>query len=396
MSGRNTSIDFWRGFVLLTIFVNHIPGNVVEHLSYRNLSLSDSAEAFIFLSGLSVALVYYPKLPKGDILGVARRCVSRAAELYRMHLILTFAAVAMFAVAYVISDLTDLIEADGRATVFDDTARGITGILLLGHQLGYFNILPLYVILMLWAPVVLVLTRTHVALALGVALLLYTAVRLGGLSMPSWPEPGTWFFNPFAWQLMFTLGVAAGVLWAKHGVPHSRALLWAAWTVVIGSAVVVTNAFGLAPGLWDAVSPSIDIPKQVLGLGRLVQFLALAYLVANLRVASWFDNTLLSSELTRLGRHGLPVFAVGSLLAALGQVIMTLAAVKHSASPALIGMVFTIVGILGLLALVRYLEWTSNSSPKRGHVAAKTSAVIASSLPRRPSALHHSSEAKLH
>jgi hypothetical protein len=67
----------------------------------------------------------------------------------------------------------------------------------------------------------------------------------------------------------------------------------------------------------------------------------------------------------RLGRNALPVFAVGSVLSALGEVTMTLAAVKSSASPHLVGMVFTLVGIFGLLALARYLEWKRNGAADR-------------------------------
>ena len=44
-------IDFWRGFALLTIFVNHIPGNFFERFTFHNISIFDSAELFVFLAG---------------------------------------------------------------------------------------------------------------------------------------------------------------------------------------------------------------------------------------------------------------------------------------------------------------------------------------------------------
>jgi hypothetical protein len=28
------------------------------------------------------------------------------------------------------------------------------------------------------------------------------------ITVPTWPVPGQWFFNPFAWQLIFVLGFA--------------------------------------------------------------------------------------------------------------------------------------------------------------------------------------------
>jgi hypothetical protein len=187
-AGRNTVIDFWRGLVLIIIFVNHVPGNILEHLTPRNYGFSDGAEAFVFISGLSVAMVFYPRLAQGGVLDVAVRCLRRSFELYRVHLIMTGAAVALFSVGYVISDDSTMLEAHGRGIVFDDTPRGITGVLLLGHQLGYFNILPLYVALMLWAPVAMILMRIHVALAAAVSVGIYVLARADMLALPSWPS----------------------------------------------------------------------------------------------------------------------------------------------------------------------------------------------------------------
>ncbi|GEO14256.1 OpgC family protein [Microvirga aerophila] len=360
--GRNTVIDFWRGLVLVVIFVNHVPGNILEHLTPRNYGFSDAAEAFVFISGLSVALVYYPRLPQGDIFGVFRQCLRRSLELYRMHLIMTGVAIALFSIGYVLSDEVALIEAHGRNMVFGDTARGITGVLLLGHQLGYFNILPLYIALMLWAPVAMLLMRIHMAVAIAVSIGIYILARADILAFPSWPEPGHWFFNPFAWQLLFTTGIAVGALLTRQDVPYLRAS-FASSIIILGvSFVIMTEGFGLAHGLlWGAFN-DLDIIKSDLGLGRLVHFLALAYVLTQLRLGQMVQGTIFGREMMRLGRYGLPVFAVGSILSALGEVIMTLAAVKSSASPHIVGMIFTLFGILGLLILARYLEWKKKGS----------------------------------
>jgi len=50
----------------------------------------------------------------------------KTRELYRLHLILTGAAIALLSVGYVISEGVALSEAHGRNMVFGDTARGIT------------------------------------------------------------------------------------------------------------------------------------------------------------------------------------------------------------------------------------------------------------------------------
>jgi hypothetical protein len=65
MGERIDSIDFWRGVALVTIFINHIPGNILGNLTPRNFGFSDSAEAFVFLSGLSVSLAYASRFDTG-------------------------------------------------------------------------------------------------------------------------------------------------------------------------------------------------------------------------------------------------------------------------------------------------------------------------------------------
>ena len=63
----------------------------------------------------------------------------------------------------------------------------------------------------------------------------------------------------------------------------------------------------------------LDIGKQDLGAARLVNFLALAYLLATTPLLGALARTSAGEAVQSLGRRSLPVFAVGSLLCALGQ-----------------------------------------------------------------------------
>src|SRR5436309_15901526 len=55
---RIDGIDFWRGFALLTIFIDHVPENIFQHVTQKNFGFSDAAELLVFLFGVSVALAY--------------------------------------------------------------------------------------------------------------------------------------------------------------------------------------------------------------------------------------------------------------------------------------------------------------------------------------------------
>lgn len=362
---RVGSIDFWRGGVLIAILVDHVPGNVLELLTPRNFGLSDSSEAFVFLSGLSVGMVYLPRARKNGLAAVARGCLQRALKLYSVHVALTFAALAIFACAWWMSGVDDLITAHGRSFVFSSPATGLAGLTLLSHQLGYFNILPLYIVLMLWAPLALAIAMRDPRAALLTSVVVYAASRVVGLHLPNWPEPGAWFFNPFAWQLVFTIGLVCAVVWRNAAPRPSAALIALCLVTILMSTLVTTSAAGFAPGLREAVSSHLDLAKQDLGLARLAHFIALAYLIA---VAPWLARVVegtVGRAVQSLGRNGLTIFATGSIFSALGQAgLGALSPYASEGVERLAGLAYTVVGVAALFALARWIECRNPRAPK--------------------------------
>jgi len=95
-------------------------------------------------------------------------------------------------------------------------------------------------------------------------------------------------------------------------------LLWILAFVVFAAATIVTDGAGTMAGLRDFSFARLDIQKQNLGLGRLLHFVALAYLIANTPILVRLAETFAGREIQRLGRQSLAIFAFGSLLGALG------------------------------------------------------------------------------
>lgn len=79
--GRDTRIDVFRALALLTIFINHVPGTIYEHFTHKNLGFSDSAEAFVLISGMAVALAYGSKFVSGNRLVLSLKMWRRASVL---------------------------------------------------------------------------------------------------------------------------------------------------------------------------------------------------------------------------------------------------------------------------------------------------------------------------
>ncbi len=310
----------------------------------------------------------YVKRAERDGIGcVTRSCGRRALKLYSVHIGLTAAAIAIYAAVSAFTGTAELLAPHGRAFVFQAPWRALGSILVMSHQLGYFNILPLYVAMMALAPVVVALTVASPLWALVVSLLLYGATRATGFNLPTAPDAGGWFFNPFAWQLMFTLGVVAAridVSTAKQVRP-----LWLAASLAIAlvGAAVVTDGFGHAMGLRAFLEAYGDFGKQDLGLARLLNFLALAYLALMATRSSLIVGSRFGQALQRLGRNSLAVFAAGSLLSAGGQSLLTVVAkgaFSGLATP--LGLVYTLVSIAVLFVLAYRLECAQQAPPSPG------------------------------
>ena len=102
---RIPEIDFWRGFALIVILVDHIPWNGLDFLTPQNFGFSDAAEVFVFLSGVSVSLAYAPTLQKAGFGRLVRRCATRAAKLYVVQIAMVACSIAIpLAAAKVVGD----------------------------------------------------------------------------------------------------------------------------------------------------------------------------------------------------------------------------------------------------------------------------------------------------
>src|SRR6059058_2357162 len=317
---RIDGIDFWRGFALLTIFIDHVPENIFQHVTQKNFGFSDAAELFVFLFGVSVALAYGTRFFDGETVVAVRAVLRRAFTIYWVQILISLLIIAIFAGAAALWDESDLLE-DADAVV-SNPLQTTAAILALLHQLDNANILPLYIAPLLMTPLLLVLARRDDRLMLAASAGIYLAARAFSLNLSTCPVEGTWFFNPIAWQLIFAIGIFAGRRFKRGGIAYDTRLFAACLAVVAIAVVVRTDAFGYASGLWQDVHDMLDCGKTDLGFARLVHFLALAYIVYHSGLTGLMRRTRAFLPLCLIGRYSLPVFATGTVLSAMGEVIV--------------------------------------------------------------------------
>ncbi|MGH6840595.1 MAG: OpgC family protein, partial [Methylocella sp.] len=315
-------IDFWRGFALVTIFINHIPGIYFEQFTFRNVSLSDSAELFVFLAGWAMR-----KLVDGSRALPAKwlilRLETRASQVYVAQMVVAELAIALLAAAALRLDAPFLLDWHNASAIFNDPSKAQIGLVLLTHQLGYFNILPLYVVLIFTSPAIALLNRHAPALLLLSSVAIYTAALVFGVNLPTWPVEGTWFLNPLAWQLIYVLGFLlagedgiGGCARRRHVILRRLALP----VVALGVAVGMTN---FSPDPFYLPEPKLffTFDKTFLSPARLIHSLALAAVFAGTFniFARWIPR--LPGFLCQLGRNSLSVFCALSLLSLSGQIV---------------------------------------------------------------------------
>ena len=74
-------------------------------------------------------------------------------------------AVAMIAATALITETNLVLQWNNAAAMFDEPVTANIGVVLLSHHLGYFDILPLYIVLMSMAPAMAILYRYSPGLA---------------------------------------------------------------------------------------------------------------------------------------------------------------------------------------------------------------------------------------
>ncbi|MEI2299053.1 OpgC family protein [Ensifer sp. MJa1] len=350
---RDTRLDVFRALCLLTIFVNHVPGQYLEYLTHKNFGFSDSAEAFVLISGLSVGLAYGGKFVAGGRLAMTLKIWRRALALYIAHIMTSIVTLAIFAGGALYFGRQDLIGEINIRPMVEQTEQGIVAMVLLGHQLGYNNILSMYAALFLMLPAILWLNGISKKLLLLLSAALWLAAGIFKFVPSNFLDEGYWFLNPWSWQFLFVIGVVM-MTYLRNGGSLPR---WP-WLVVLSGLYLAVSAVWVLFSFWN-IDLSFGLPavltgfdKTFLSLPRLLHVLALAYIIAVTPRISGLAKLESDRPLAVVGRHSLAVFIFGTILAMAGQVLLFV-----TGRNPIIGSLFVLFGIGLHFAYAYYLEW---------------------------------------
>jgi hypothetical protein len=316
---RDLRLDLMRGIGQWMVFLDHIPYDIVSWLTLRNYGFSDAAEFFVFISGYTAGFVYGPAIASGQILAATKRLLKRAWHLYVAHIFLFLFFVAQIARAARRFD-NPMYGNEYNIFLFlehPDVMIGQT--LMLKFKPVDLDVLPLYIVLVLALPAILLgLVKIPRWTLLGSAIL-YVLARYFDWNLPSFPG-GNWYFNPFAWQLLFVFGTWCGLNRAAEiaALIRSRAVLilalvWIAFAFLIVMTWHIPVLDAMVPKWMIHVIYPID--KSDLDMFRLIHFLALAVVFVRYIPRDWPAlRSRLLRPLVLVGQHSLPIFCLGVFL----------------------------------------------------------------------------------
>ena len=308
---RDPRLDFYRGIAMFIILFAHTPGNFFTSWIPARWGFSDATEIFVFCSGMASAIAFGRTFDRaGWTLGTAR-VGYRVWQVYWAHIGMFFFIAMMLA----FWDSFGIFEKRYIGTLnlvpfFDGVTRGgelvsttadqMVGIFTLTYVPNYFDILPMYMVILVMMPAVMALSRVNIYLMFAVIAVVWLFAQEGVLdyfeagdmtiNFPAEPwSQRQWFFNPFGWQLVFFTGFA----FMRGWIP-APPVKW--WLIALALLVVLANIplsnigvravnrewFGLVmegnPVIEWRVANKPWISKSDFGLFRYIHFLSLAYL----------------------------------------------------------------------------------------------------------------------
>ena len=233
-TGRDLRLDLFRGIALWLIFLDHIPSNLVAWITIRNYGFSDATEIFVFVSGYTAAFVYGRQMRERGFVIAGAQILRRAWQIYVAHVFLF--AIYLAEITYLANSFENPLYAE-ETNILDFLKQPdatIIQALLLKFKPANMDVLPLYIVLLLLFPPILWLLMRQSSQALAASVLLFVLTWQFNWNLPSYPS-GHWFFNPFAWQLLFVFGAWC----ALGGAQRLSTVLESRATLVVAAAYLV-------------------------------------------------------------------------------------------------------------------------------------------------------------
>lgn len=367
-SRRRIELDALRGLMLVWITCTHLPTAASTYVN-QPFGFVSAAEGFIFLSALFTGRIYYRLAQHDGYRAMTLKLWARTVRLYLYHaLLLAF----VFLVAVPIASRGNRPGLHNLLDFYFDAGarRAVTEAFLLIYRPPLLDILPMYIIFLVFTSAALLITRRIPwKVILWTAFGIWTMAQFGFRAqehavvskiIPTHiPLNEMGSFDLWAWQFLWIVGIYMGVRWGRGDLDIE---VWAKRltvpAIIIGVSLfelrrALSTGMNLGPfeGLFD---------KWHLGPIRLMNFAAVAVLVV---LFQFVLKPLAVRPLVLLGQSSLQVFCVHLLFVFAGLTLLGNASMLTSAKQATLLLV-TFTAMLITAKLFAKTEAKQERQPK--------------------------------
>lgn len=370
---RDPRLDFFRGIGMFIILIAHISRNPWTLWIPARFGFSDATEIFVFCSGMASALAFGAVFSRAGWIMGALRIAHRVWQVYWVHMGVFFITLTLMLILNETGFFPrNEVSALNLNHFLNHTGANLIGLFTLTYVPNYFDILPMYIVILALIPVMMALAKVDPRLAIMASIGLWVAAT-AGLSFPAelWfekPSSRAWFFNPFAWQLIFFSGFAFMMGW----IPAPPVRRWLIWLAIAVALLSVPFAWYKIINMSDFIREwrgdwRVLISKSNFGIFRFAHFLAIAYLAwiaagpggERLIRGGWAGKII--AVISRVGQQSLAVFAASMVLARVLGAFLGLAGGGPLAALVInvVGAI-TIIGVAKLTAFFKSQPWKAN------------------------------------
>ena len=324
---------------MLIIFTSHAPHNFWGEWIPGRFGFSDATEMFVFCSGMASAIAFGSSYERRGWLRGTARVLQRCWQVYWAHIGYFFALLFMVIALDRIGFEKNYVDSLALGFFLNNATEAVFGLMTLTYVPNYFDILPMYFVVLLMMPIVMALANVRLWLVLVFVVVVWMLAQtdileaLGldaiALQLPaSFRSDRPWFFNPFGWQLIFFTGFALMRGWLPRP-PVNASLIIIATVITLGFmslSHIAYREWGFDWALQWRIENVMLIHKTDFGLLRYVHFMVLAYLAYAvvgeggrwlLPVGRSLPGKIwkaLVTVLTKVGQQSLAVFIVSMML----------------------------------------------------------------------------------
>jgi hypothetical protein len=297
---RDQRLDFWRGLCLIDMLLVHLVWNAkVQFGSFFHDFFGSytrfAAGGFIFVSGLSIGVIFWPRAAD------PKRRPKTYRALWRRSLYILVVNYMCAMVAIIIDVLTG-----ARGASINPLAL-LRDIILL-REGG--DLLPFYVMMIALSPILMMLLRFSRG---------WLFVLIGSVSLFAWGLWHPWalapaqhdVFAPVLWQMVFILGLLLGWAWPKYNALSQKWKITLAAASTLMACILFVMEYSY---LWDMkyLSFGIAFVKTPLSTPEALRYLSITFALISTTdlLWPWLRDTSAAAFVQTLGKKSLPVYVL--------------------------------------------------------------------------------------